>query len=81
MGFSPSPENANSVMFVLPTMIAPAERSRATASASRAAGAAPRSTTEPARVGSPATSKRSFTETGMPQSGSGAAPRRRTASA
>ncbi len=64
----PTPENANSVMLVLPTMAAPCVRSRATATASRAASGSPLQTAEPAIVVSPATSYRSFTDTGRPAS-------------
>jgi len=55
-GLMPTPENANSVMLVLPTMAAPCARSRATAVASCAAGGSPAQTAEPAMVVSPATS-------------------------
>ena len=55
-GLMPTPENANSVMFVLPTMAAPCARRRCTATLSCVAGAAPRRTMEPASVVSPATS-------------------------
>ena len=53
---------------VLPTMTAPAARSAATSGASAAAGAESVSS-QPARVGSPATSTESLTATGMPCSG------------
>src|SRR6266851_2477161 len=55
-------------MLVLPTMTAPAWRSRATIGASRGAGGASRSAVDPAVVASPATSKRSLIEIGMPAS-------------
>ena len=65
-GFTPRPEKANSVMPVRPITTKPARRSRATAGASASAGGASRRTTEPAAVVCPASSKRSFTVTGMP---------------
>ena len=49
-GFSPRPENANSLMLVRPTIAAPAARSRATAAASCAATGAPWRSVEPASV-------------------------------
>ena len=67
-GFSPSPENANSVIFVRPIMTPPAARKRSTTTASCAAAGASASTIDPAVVGSPRISKRSLTETGMPPS-------------
>ena len=60
--------NANSTMLVRPTNTAPAARRRATAGASVAAGSCPR-IFEPARVTSPATSNRSFRDTGSPSTG------------
>ena len=72
--FSPTPEKANSLRFVWPTSAAPARRSRATAGQSAVAGAASASDCEPAVVGAPATSKRSFTDTARPpNNGSGCA--------
>jgi hypothetical protein len=68
-GFRPTPEKANSLMLVRPAIKPPAARSLATAGQSWAAGAAPCSTTEPAKVGSPATSNKSLTEMGKPASG------------
>ena len=59
---------ANSVRFVLPTITAPAARSLATTVESRS-GTEFWSATEPAVVGSPATSRLSLTSTGMPCSG------------
>ena len=59
---------ASSWVVVLPTITAPAARSRATTGASRRAGASPGSV-EPARVGRPSTSMMSLTPTGMPWSG------------
>ena len=79
-GLSPTPPKANSTMLVRPTMTAPAARSRATAVASCAAGAASASSAEPARVTWPATSNRSFTDTGRPSTGERTMPRRRIAS-
>jgi hypothetical protein len=79
-GFRPRPENANSLMLVRPTSTAPARLSRATAAASACAGGAPSSTREPARVTWPATSNRSFTDTGMPASGDSTVPAARSRS-
>ena len=76
----PSPEKANSVMLVRPIGISPAAFRRATAVASRTAGGAPRSATDPAVVVSPAMSNRSLIETGMPANREGAAPRNRNRS-
>ncbi len=59
-------------MLVRPIGMKPAARSRATLGASCAAGAASRSTVEPAVVTSPAISNRSLIETGMPANGDGA---------
>ena len=80
-GLMPTPEKANSVMLVLPTIAAPASRSRATAAASCTAGGAPRRSTEPASVVRPATSYRSFTDTGSPASGGSGSPRASRSSA
>jgi len=55
-GLAPTPENANSLMLVLPSTAAPAARRRATAGASAAAAGRPCRMTEPASVVSPATS-------------------------
>jgi hypothetical protein len=74
-GLMPTPENANSVRLVWPTSTPPAARSRATAGASLAAGAASWREAEAAVVGQPATSNRSFTETASPASGSAVAVR------
>lgn len=57
----------SSQVFVLPTITAPAARSRRTASPSSAAGG--KSPAQPNAVGSPATSVSSFTATGTPSSG------------
>src|SRR5690349_14561808 len=65
----PIPEKANSVMLLRPMTTAPAARSRATATASEAAGGRSRRITDPAVVTSPATSKRSLIETAKPASG------------
>ena len=59
----------NAGVFVLPTTIAPAARSRATIEASVAAGLASAYSGDPYVVGSPATSVRSFTRSGTPASG------------
>ena len=59
---------ANSVRFVLPRITAPAARSLATTNESRS-GIEFWSATLPAVVGRPATSRLSFTSTGMPCSG------------
>src|SRR2546423_1492974 len=59
-------------MLVRPMKIAPAARSRATAGASARAGELSAKILEPARVTSPATSKRSLSDTGKPST----APRR-----
>ncbi len=80
-GLMPTPEKANSVMLVRPIRAAPAWRRRATTAASAVAGAASWRTAEAARVTSPATSKRSFTETGKPASGCSGLPARLAASA
>jgi hypothetical protein len=76
----PSPEYANSVRFVRPTITAPAFRSRSTTAESRAAGAAPESTVEPPRVTTPASSNRSLSESGTPASACSLSPARRRAS-
>jgi hypothetical protein len=68
-GLVPTPENANSLMFVRPSRAAPAARSRATAGQSCNAGAASASTAEPAAVTWARTSKRSLTDTGKPIKG------------
>ena len=68
-GLRPRPENANSLMLVRPTITAPAAIRRSMTGALRTAGGASRNTAEPAVVTSPATSNKSFTETGMPSSG------------
>ena len=75
-GFRPSPENASSLRFVLPTQTIPAAASRATTGASAAAGAASRRSADAAVVGVPATSIRSFHATGTPSSGPRGAPAR-----
>jgi hypothetical protein len=61
--------NANSCRLVLPMMMAPACRRRATAAASAAAGRACVRTRDAAVVATPLTSMMSFTDTGMPWSG------------
>jgi len=73
-GLMPTPENANSLMFVRPVRAAPARRSRATATASCAAAGDPARSTEPAIVVRPARSYRSFTDTGRPARGGGGSP-------
>ncbi len=73
-GLRPTPENANSDMWVRPTKAAPAARRRATAGQSTRAGGAPRRIVEPAAVTSPATSNRSLSETARPASGPGSRP-------
>src|SRR3990167_344502 len=73
-GLVPTPEKANSTMFVRPMKDAPAARSRATAGLSQGAGGASASTTEPAGVGWPCMSNRSLTETARPASGKCATP-------
>ena len=55
-GFRPTPENANSLMFVRPVMAAPAAFRRATASASTVAAGAPWRCFDPAIVVRPAMS-------------------------
>ena len=67
------PEYANSVMLVRPITIIPARRNRATAGASRSAGAESSSAREPARVTCPLMSNRSLIETGIPAKRDGAA--------
>ncbi len=62
-------------MLVRPIRMAPAARSRATTGASHIAGGWSSSAFEPARVGSPATSKRSLIDTGKPAKGDGDIPR------
>jgi hypothetical protein len=64
-----TPEKANSVMLVLPTMTAPAALRRATIGASAVAAGRSASAVEPARVTSPATSNKSLIDTGSPASG------------
>ena len=68
-------------MLVRPTITAPAARSAATAGASVFAGGASARIFEPARVTSPPTSNRSFTETGSPSTAERTTPalRRRSA--
>src|SRR5439155_899568 len=61
-------------MLSAPTSTAPAARSRATAAASRVAGGWPALIFEPARVASPATSKRFLAANGTPASGPGSSP-------
>ena len=80
-GLMPRPEKANSVMLVRPIGISPAASRRAITGAWEVAGGASASTTDPAGVGSPATSNKSLMLTGMPASGPGARPTRRCASA
>src|SRR5688572_21980275 len=62
-------------MLVRPMMMAPAARSRSTATASRVAAGALASTFEPARVTWPASSKLSLTDMGTPASAGSVAPR------
>ena len=71
--------NANSCMFVLPSTIAPAAFSRATAGAS-SVGTKDPSSGVPAVLGSPATWMLSFTAMGMPCNEPGVSPRRRISS-
>ena len=66
-GFSVVIPQANSCVFVLPITSAPARRSAATTGAS--CSGSRRKKDEPARVGSPATSMRSFTASARPCSG------------
>ncbi len=66
-GFSVVMPHANSCVFVLPVISAPAARSAATAGASRSGSR--RKNDDPARVGKPATSMMSFTATVTPCSG------------
>src|ERR1051325_10599409 len=61
-------------MLVLPTITAPAARSRATTGASALAGGASSSALEPASVVSPATLHKFLIDTGMPASGEGTRP-------
>ena len=68
-GLMPTPENANSTMLVRPSNTPPPARRRATAGASMDAAGASASASEPAGVGSPATSNRSFTLMARPASG------------
>ena len=68
-GFTPTPEKANSTMFVRPMMDAPALRNRATATLSCAAGGASAKTVDPAAVVCPAISKRSLTDAASPAKG------------
>src|SRR5882757_1443587 len=74
------PEKANSLMLVLPTITAPAARSRATTGASSLAGGASSSALEPASVVSPRTLQRFLTDTGIPASSEGTMPAKRSAS-
>ena len=67
-------------MLVLPTITAPAARSRATTGASCKAGCASSSAREPDSVVSPATSHRFLIDTGMPASGPGTIPALRSVS-
>jgi hypothetical protein len=78
--FSVTNPYANSSMFVTPTRIAPARSSEATASASLAAGGSVAVTFAPARVTTPATSKRFLAANGTPASGPGSRPRAMSAS-
>ena len=73
-GLMPTPEKANSDMFVRPISAAPARRKRATAGQSAAAGGFVASTVEPAAVTSPRTSNRSFTLIARPASVATGAP-------
>ena len=68
-GLVPTPENANSTIWVRPMKAAPARRKRATAGLSCSAGGVSLRTTEPAQVVCPATSNRSLMETARPASG------------
>jgi hypothetical protein len=77
---APTPEKANSLMLVLPTITAPAARRRATTGASCWAGGASSSAVEPASVVSPATLHRFLIDTGRPASGEGTMPALRSAS-
>ena len=73
-GLTPTPEKANSTMFVRPMSAPPAARRRATAGLSMLAAGASASTVDPAGVGWPAMSNRSFTDTASPASGRRAMP-------
>ena len=73
-GFTPTPEKANSTMFVRPIRLAPAARRRATAGQSWAAAGASAIAVEPAGVAWPAMSNRSLTDTASPASGNWAKP-------
>ena len=67
IGFTPRPEKANSVMWVLPRQTRPAALAFSSTSASRV-GVRPARSFEPASVAVPAESKRSFQEIGTPSS-------------
>src|SRR6266545_6044521 len=73
-GEVPSGECANSVVVVLPMMMAPAARRRATAATSDFAGFASAISGEPQRVGRSATSRMSLTDTGTPANAPGFRP-------
>jgi len=79
-GLMPTPENANSDMFVRPISAAPARRSRATAVQSAAAGATSASAFAAAVLRWPCTSNRSFTLTASPANGGSGPPAARSAS-
>ena len=81
-GLRPTPENANSDMWVRPMSAAPARAQAADGRARRRrAGGASRRIVEPAAVTSPATSNRSLIETARPASGPGSRPAATAASA
>lgn len=73
--FPVKPSQANSGVFVLPTGIAPAARSRPGTSPSRSAGGASANKSEPYVVGKPLRSSMSFTRNGTPASGPASSPR------
>ena len=75
-GLSLVAPKASSCMLVLPTITAPAERSRRATTASRR-GTRSRNQAEPAVAGIPAKSMLSFSATGIPSSGPRLSPRAR----
>jgi hypothetical protein len=76
----PSPENANSLRLVLPTVTTPRSSTRRTRALSAAAGGRSLSDDDPHVVTVPATSKTSFQTIGTPSSGLRSAPVRRRSS-
>ena len=73
LGFRPTPPNANSTVWVLPTITAPSERNAFTRNPSRCQRSG-RARLEPARVGHPSTPYRSLTDTVTPARGPGSSP-------